>query len=136
VIADTLARYFENQRDGAVLGVWLFGSQASRPHRESDIDVAVLLDRAVLESRAARGEKKLRIAGDLIGVLHRNDVDLVVLNDAPPLFARSILASGTLLYGVGSQPVRDFIRDVQLRAADLEPFILRGRRRLLEVLRR
>jgi uncharacterized protein len=137
MIAPTLRQYFETLRDTRVAGAWLFGSHAAgRAHRESDIDVAVLLDRAALPGRSQRAGLRVRLISDLIGTLQCNDVDVVVLNDVPPLFARSILRTGRLLHAADPPAVRDFSRDTQLRAADVEPFVRRGRQRLLEALRR
>jgi predicted nucleotidyltransferase len=136
MIAETLRIYFGTAGDRSVLAAYLFGSEAAgRSHRESDVDVAVLLDRARARSRDERAEAQLRIATDLIALLHRNAVDVVILNDAAPLFARAVLRNGALLIVRDRTALRDFERDVQLRAADLEPFIERGRRRILEALR-
>lgn len=70
---------------------------------------------------------------DLLHTLATNRVDLVVLNDAPPLLVRRI-TRGTLLYARSEEDVYAFERDVQLRAADVEAFVQRGRARLLEAL--
>ena len=63
-------------------------------------------------------------------------MDVVVLNDAPPLFARRIVREGVRVYCVDRQTDRDFLRDVQLRAADLQPFLKRARRTKLAALER
>lgn len=116
-----------------VLAAFLFGSAArGRSHRESDLDVAVLLDRALAGDRASRFELGLDVAGALARTLGRNDVDLVVLNDAPPLLAREIVTGGRLVFCRDDETLRGYVRDVSLRAADLAPFLARARRRLLE----
>lgn len=130
-----LSAFFAGRSD--VIAAWLFGSHAEgRAHRESDVDVGVLLDRALLPDRRTREEMQVRIISELIAELKRNEVDVVILNDAPPLLARRIIRSGTLLHAADAETVHAFKRNVQLLAADLEPFVRRHRQRLLETFRR
>ena len=118
-----------------VVSAFLFGSRAEgREHRESDIDVAVLL-RPGLDARQ-RFETRLRLTSELIAALHVNEVDVVVLNGAPPLFARRIVLDGERIYCSDADIDHAFRRDVQLLAADLAPFIERSRRGLLAAIDR
>ena len=134
-ILSALASYFAG-RPG-VQAAWLFGSHcAGRSHRESDIDVAVLLEHARFPDARARFEARVAMTTDLIALLHRNEVDLVVLNDAPPLFARRIVLDGRLVHCSDPQIEHAFRRDVQLRAADIAPFLERMRRIKLAALSR
>jgi hypothetical protein len=59
-----------------------------------------------------------------------------VLNDAPPPLARHIVISGRRLLCTDPEADHAFVRDVQLRAADLEPFLRRSRRLKLEAIGR
>lgn len=112
-----------------VVSAYLFGSRAEgRAHAESDVDVGVLLDRDAAPTPRRRFESRVRIGSMLIGRLHDNDVDVVVLNDAPPQLARRIVTGGRRVYCRDGAADHDFVRDVQLRAADLEPFLRRTRR--------
>ena len=134
-IVSGLASYFADKP--GVQTAWLFGSHAEvRSHRESDIDVAVLLERGRFPGARARFEARVAMTADLIAVLHRNEVDLIVLNDAPPLFARSIVLDGRLVHCADADAEHAFRRDVQLRAADLAPFLERMRRIKLAALSR
>jgi predicted nucleotidyltransferase len=119
-----------------IAAAWLFGSHAAgRAHHESDVDVALLLDWSRYPDRGTRSCARVRLGSDLIAALHHDDVQVVVLNDAPPLFARRIVVEGDRLH-VGSPEVEHgFRRDVQLRAADVAPFVERARRRLLETVK-
>ena len=81
---------------GVVLA-YLFGSQAEgRVTPLSDVDLAVLLPHNLA------AYDKFRVQADLIGdcgqVLKRNDVDVVVLNDASPLLAFRVVKHGRVLY--------------------------------------
>jgi predicted nucleotidyltransferase len=120
-----------------VVAAFLFGSHAEgRAHRESDIDVGVLLDRKLCPDAEGRFERRIHLTSELIAALHKNDVDLVILNDAPPLLGRRIVLEGRLVHCIDPEAEHAFRRDVQIRAADLAPFVEKARRRLLEVLAR
>jgi predicted nucleotidyltransferase len=136
-IRPLLQRVLAEARPSGVLAVYLFGSHASgRAHRESDVDVAVLLDRARYPTRKARFDARLRLAGSLAGRLRPRAVDLVILNDAPPTLGRRIVTTGKRVACFDEAADQAFVRDVQLRAADLEPFLRRTRRIKLVALAR
>jgi hypothetical protein len=61
---------------------------------------------------------------------------VVILDDAPPHFARRIVLCGVRVFCDDRERDHAFVRDVQLRAADLEPFLRRTRRTKLEAIRR
>jgi len=61
-------------RDEAVPGLisaYVFGSHAAgRAHRESDVDLGVLLDRRVHASSEARFRERARLSAWAVGALH------------------------------------------------------------------
>jgi predicted nucleotidyltransferase len=76
-----------------VLEGYLFGSLArgeAQPH--SDIDVAVFIDRSRLGPQPFGYAAEL--ASDLMKALGRSELDVVVLNDAPPLLYHRVLRDG------------------------------------------
>jgi predicted nucleotidyltransferase len=89
-VADRLGRFFEGAAPEGLVSAYLFGSQAeARSHRESDIDVFVLLDRRSFGTRRDRFER-LRLIASTGRALGRNGLDLVILSDTPSdLGARS-----------------------------------------------
>lgn len=110
-----------------VVSAYLFGSEAhGRAHRESDVDVGVLLSRPVYPRPADRFEARLRLTGRLQAAVGR-EVDIVILNDAPPQLVRHIMTGGRRL--MVADPVLDHahLRTTLSRAADLEPFLKRTR---------
>ncbi len=118
-----------------VLSAYLFGSHASAAaHRESDVDVGVLLDRRRHPTASARFERKLLLFGELSRALPGMELDIVVLNDAPPGLARRIVLDGRRLSCSDPESDHAFRRDAQLRAADLEPFLRRARMQKLSAL--
>lgn len=120
-----------------VVSLYLFGSHArGRAHRESDIDLAVLFDRQSFPSSRDRFDARLALWGWLSDRMRSDAIDLVVLNDAPPLLARHIVCDGRRLFTSDTERDHAFRRDVQLLAADLAPFVEKARRRRLEALAR
>lgn len=131
-----LREYFAGRPDLGVASVYLFGSHAlGRPHRESDVDLGVLL-RWDRRSSCDRFEERVRLTSELGHVLGVNEVDLMILNDAPPLLARRIVTEGRRLFLADPATDHAFVRDIQLRAADLAPFLERMRRIKLGALAR
>jgi predicted nucleotidyltransferase len=132
-----LARYFEEHPDLGVASAYLFGSHAEgRAHRESDVDVGVLLLWDSHPTPDDRFDMRVRLGTDLIAVTHCNEVDVVILNGAPPLLGRKIIYDGIRVFLADSEADHVYVRDVQILAADLEPWLGRLRRRRLEALAR
>ncbi|MFV1987888.1 MAG: TetR family transcriptional regulator [Gemmatimonadota bacterium] len=120
-----------------IVSAYLFGSHAEgRTHRESDVDVGVLLDLAIYPTKDARSELRITLASDVSATAGTNAVDLVVLNDAPPELGRRIVLDGHRVFCSDPEADHTYRRDVQLRAADLAPFLRRTRRTKLDRLAR
>ncbi len=98
------------------------------------MDVGVLLARAAHPTKPDRFDAGIRLAGRLQGFLGRA-VDLVVLNDAPPLLARHVVTRGRRILCADARADHAFVRDAELRAADLEPWLRRMRDLKLRALR-
>jgi predicted nucleotidyltransferase len=134
-VAGALARALTELAGQHVSSAYLFGSHAAgRAHRDSDVDVGVLLSWKL--DRAQRFEERVRLAGALPGRLGGRPVDVVVLNDAPPQLGRRVVLDGRRVFCADPKADHAYRRDVQLRAADLEPFLRRTRRLKLEALAR
>lgn len=136
-LENRLAAAFRDLGEPGVVAAYLFGSHAAgRAHRESDVDVGVLLDWQRHPSRGARFDARVRIGSALIAALHENAIDVVVLNDAPPLLGRRIITEGRRVLCADAETDHAYVRDVQIRAADLEPWIHRARRAKLAAMAR
>lgn len=136
-IAAELQRILSATCRPGLLAAYLFGSHATgRAHRESDVDVGILLDRSRHATSRARFDERVRLSAWLSGALGQRAVDVVVLDDAPPLLARRIVNEGQRLFCADEAADHAFRRDVQLRAADLEPFLRRMRALKLAALAR
>ena len=91
VSQQVLARFCRTQR---VAFAVLFGSAArGRATAHSDVDLAFWVEGTRLDGR------ELDLTNALMALLHRNDVDVVVLNHANPLLQWQVASSGSsLLY--------------------------------------
>ncbi|MGH7392281.1 MAG: type VII toxin-antitoxin system MntA family adenylyltransferase antitoxin [Candidatus Rokuibacteriota bacterium] len=121
-----------------LVSAYLFGSHArGTAHRESDVDIAVLLAREHYPDADDRFEARVTLTSSLTAALGPGyEVDLVVLNDAPPTLARRIVVEGRRILCADAAKDHDFVRDAQLRAADLAPFLRRTARVKLAAIRR
>jgi predicted nucleotidyltransferase len=113
-----------------VVSAYVFGSFAEgRAHRESDVDLGVFLDRSRYPDAASRFEAQVQLRRHLSPASVGREVDVVVLNDVSPVLARRVVA-GEQVYCVDPAADHAFRRDTLLRAADLDPFLQKMRRRL------
>ena len=114
-----------------VVLAYLFGSQAEgKAGPLSDVDIAVLLGSQV--DRERWFQVQLDLMGELTSLFHRNDVDVVILNQATPVLAHEVVRFGQVLYEAQPGTRGDFEMSVLRRYADTEPLRRLQDRRLLE----
>ncbi len=90
---DGMASYLAAQTD--VIAAYLFGSLASdRADPRSDVDIAVLF--ADFSDPLAVGDRQLQLIGEL-GQFTDRELDVVILNTAPPTLQHQVLRYGRLL---------------------------------------
>jgi hypothetical protein len=78
-----------------IILAYLFGSVAEdKTHKYSDIDVAVYVNDLQKENEF---DYKLNLIGELNDILQTDDIDLVILNNAPPTLINRIIRYGLLL---------------------------------------
>ena len=93
-LAERLARLLDPHPE--ILEAYLFGSYArgqEQPH--SDIDVAVYVDEARIDNSGFG--YRARLTTDLMAGIGFNDVDVVLLNHAPPVLYHRVLRDGVRL---------------------------------------
>jgi predicted nucleotidyltransferase len=97
-----------------VIAAYLFGSQATGSTTPlSDVDVAVILEPTV----ESPGMIQVTLISDLTAALRRNDVDVVILNNAPPLLRHRATSRGRLIY------CRDDAARAKFEAAALRGYV-------------
>lgn len=121
----------------AVVSVYLFGSVSEgRSHRESDLDIGLLLRWDSCPTASERFEQRVEWSAHVSAALGGRPADVVILNDAPPGLGRAIVTRGRRIYCSDPEADHAFVRDVQLRAADIEPFLRRTRQVKLNAISR
>jgi len=134
-VAIRLQTFFETPPRPGVVSVYLFGSHAEdRAHKESDVDVGVLLRWDAYPTARERFDERVKLAADLPGAFGGLAADVVVLNDAPPEIGRAIVTKGRRLFCADGEIDHAYVRDIQLKAADIAPFLRRMRRIKLEAM--
>jgi predicted nucleotidyltransferase len=102
-----------------IQAAYVFGSAATgRVRAGSDVDIAVLIKR---QPPARLLTYRLALMADLGSVLRRSDVDVVILNEAPPLLAHRVLSRGTLVFERSASARVRFQVDTASRYLDLVP---------------
>ncbi|WP_292487423.1 nucleotidyltransferase domain-containing protein [Methanohalobium sp.] len=87
-IVTKLHDFFKHQSDVEL--AYLFGSAATSTRGKiSDIDIGVYLSTELTKKQ--RNYRKLELISKLCTVLHTNDVDLVIINDASPVISFEII---------------------------------------------
>ena len=103
-----------------IQAAYIFGSVAAgRARPDSDVDIAVLVDRRVRPAQMLK--YRLKLMADLGAALRRSDVEVVVLNQASPLLAHRVLSRGTLVFERSASARVQFQVRTASRYADLVP---------------
>ncbi len=99
---------------------FLFGSQARGTAGPlSDVDIAVL----IAGNAAGEGPLSYRLVlmGDLATLLHRDDIDVVMLNQAPPLLKHRVARDGRVLFCKDTGIRTKFVVDATREYLDTKP---------------
>jgi len=124
--AAVLERLSREARAPEIVSVHVSGSHAEgHAHRESNVDAGVLLRYETHDTARKRFEERAEVSSSLPPKLRLASMALVILNDAAPLLARRIVTRGDRISCTDPEADHDFVCNVRLRAADLEPFLRR-----------
>lgn len=105
-----------------VVFAYLFGSQVSgNIGKLSDIDIAVYFDESL--SKSTMFNNKLKIMSKLSLILKRNDIDVVILNDAYPLLEHRIIKQGKVIFSSNEKKRIEYEVKAVLRYLDFKPYI-------------
>jgi predicted nucleotidyltransferase len=93
--ADGIKRVLASKPE--IVAAYVFGSVAAgRARPDSDIDIGILVDSNALPRNPLT--YRLRLMRDLGAALERFDVEVVLMNEAPPALAQNIVARGKLVF--------------------------------------
>ncbi len=105
-----------------VLAAYLFGSMAlGTTHPQSDVDFAVLLAEQIVD----RFSERARLISALADVLHRDDVDLIALNDADPFLCHRVYRDAVEVHIQDELAAHRFMRQKISMYLDMEGFYRR-----------
>jgi uncharacterized protein len=108
-------------RNPDVVAVIAFGSFASGDLKPlSDLDFGVLVAKKL--NKQKRFDRHLDLVGLFAEVFQTDEIDLVLLNDAPLRFAHKIIATGKLLYCADRLALSDFVEKGQKLYLDFRFF--------------
>ncbi len=114
-----LSKIFKKQK---VILAYLFGSQAKgKIGPLSDIDIAISFGESVQANE--RFELRLETLGQLTDLFKTDKIDLVVLNDAPPLLIHRILKEGILIFSDNHKKRLEFEVKAVLKYLDWKPYL-------------
>jgi predicted nucleotidyltransferase len=103
--------------DTDVIVLYAFGGLAKGQLKPlSDLDIAVMVSKTLTNKE--RFEKHLQLLSSLNQLFGTDEIDLVLLNDAPLRFAHSILRDGKLLFCRGLKVLVDFAENVRTSYLD------------------
>ena len=95
-------------KDPDIIALFAFGSLATGDLKPlSDLDFGVLVSGKLDQHK--RFDKHLDLIGKFNEVLKTDEVDLVMMNDAPMRFSHNIIKSGKLLHCKSNIDLTDFI---------------------------
>jgi predicted nucleotidyltransferase len=128
-----LENYFASQN--SVILAYLYGSQARRTaNLLSDVDIAVLLECKIAPE--VYFDIRLRITGDLMEILHSNEVDVAILNQAQPALKYQVLLHGLALYERNRDEMIGFRVRTLNEYLDFKPILQRHEQAVLEKARK
>lgn len=121
---EKLKGYFEERK--GILFAYLFGSSLQNLSTNgqdvkspADIDIAVFFAENQLKEGSLKTQTE--IVADLTSLLGRSDIDVVVLNDAPPLLKHEVIKNGKVLFEKKPDIRWDFEVNSELKFYDFAP---------------
>jgi predicted nucleotidyltransferase len=97
--------------DDAVVALFVFGSAAKAQLKPlSDLDFGILLSTRM--NKTKRFEKQLELIGVFNDTFGTDEIDLVIMNDAPIRFSYNIISKGRLLFCRDRANVVDFVERI------------------------
>lgn len=113
-----------------VIAAYLFGSRArGNPGPLSDMDIAVYVDSDKM--RTGFFNLRLKLLGALNDFFRTDRIDLVILNEAPPLLAHRILRDGKVVFCGNHRRRQDYEVKAVLEYLDWQPRLERYLREIL-----
>ena len=121
-----------------IIIAYLFGSQATgKAGPLSDVDLAFLIAPGRIEAKSrGRYGYHAQLITELMKLLAANDIDVVILNEAPPLLKFKVINRGRVIFSRSEKERLAFHVRAFNEYQDFRPFIEVQNRYLIERLKR
>lgn len=105
-----------------VIFAYIFGSYVTGIRGKlSDVDLAVFMDKNL--SPKERFDEKLRIMSEVSALLKKDEIDVVILNDAYPLLEHRIIKHGKPIFSTDEKERIEYESRAIMRYLDFKPFL-------------
>ncbi|HOV79007.1 MAG TPA: nucleotidyltransferase domain-containing protein [Bacillota bacterium] len=116
-------RDFFNSR-AELTALYIFGSHAAgKAGPLSDIDLAFLVDYSLIDEKNYPYGYQSFLTGEMMKLLGTNDIDVVILNTAPPLLKFQILKNGDILFSRSDAKALEFYVKTFNEYQDIRPLL-------------
>lgn len=106
-----------------IIAAYLFGSRAvGKAGALSDLDLAFLIDYSLIRNKYRYGYHAYLVS-ELINLLSTNDVDVVILNEAPPFLKFQVINRGKVIFCRSEREKLAFHVKAFNEYQDFRPFI-------------
>lgn len=106
--------------DKDIVALFAFGSLASNALKPlSDLDFGIFISSRM--DKMQRFDKHIELIGLFTDHLRTDEIDLIVMNDAPPRIAFQIFKTGQLLFCNDKQALSDFRERLIMSYLDFKP---------------
>jgi len=104
------------EKDPDIIAVYVFGSYTTGNIGPlSDVDIAVLIDQKI--SASSYFDKRLDLFAKVSGILQTDELDIVILNEAPLILAHRIFKFGKLLFS------KDDLQRIRFQASAVDKYM-------------
>lgn len=114
------------ERRPEIVFAYIFGSTATgRRHRHSDVDIGVLVEHRLAdaaEERAGWGGYLTTLTNVAMAALESDEVQVVMLDAAPPLLADRVARRGYLVFSRDEPRRLRWLVETKSRYCDLRPY--------------
>jgi len=118
-----------------VILVYLFGSSVrQRFKKDSDIDMAFLIDRTIYRKDTFRAFALAQITGAIVAEIIKKPVDVSLLNDASLFFAYEVITTGECIYERDHGERILYEIAIKGQYYDFRPFIQALRRKKMDLI--
>ncbi len=113
-----------------IICAYIFGSLArGNSGKLSDVDIAVYVSSSL--NRYEKFDLKIKLMKELGRILKTDNIDILILNDAPPMLKHRVIKEGKIIYYREKEMMIDFEVRAVMEYLDFLPFIKKHTKEIL-----